>query len=293
MNIPYQVPNIISGGDGKFSGGKLNNFEIKDAAVRTGENIASSINKNITTVTQIFGMYYVAFFLLLFIVVTYFLYIYYSNLSTNVLVKNQVYLLNGPQVIANNDIINPSAISSSYSVWVYLNKIETGKTGTIFQLNNNNSFNIYTPDGKTDQTNGVAALYINDTNGLIFAIKDNSFNVMNTFPYQKWTNVFINIYEFQYYEFYINGKLVKNTFKKDAANTNKPEKDSIIYLGGDTPPPDIILSNFVRWAYTQHHSTVWSNFTIGNNKNDTYNATVMFKNEDNIYKSLSLLGFSR
>jgi hypothetical protein len=291
MNIPYQVPNIISGGDGKFSGGKLNNFEIKDAAVRTGENIASSLNKNITTVTQIFGMYYVAFFLLLFIVVTYFLYIYYSNLSTNVLVKNQVYLLNGPQVIANNDIINPSAISSSYSVWVYLNKIETGKTGTIFQLNKVDGYLAY-DTGKTDQTNGVAALYINDTNGLIFAIRDIYFKVMNTFPYQKWTNIFINIYEFKYYEFYINGKLV-NTFKKDAANTNKPDINSIIYLGGDNPNPDIILSNFVRWAYTQHHSTVWSNFTIGNNKNDTYNATVMFKNENNIYKSLSLLGFSR
>jgi hypothetical protein len=271
MNIPYQVPNIISGGDGKFSGGKLNNFEIKDAAVRTGENIASSINKNITTVTQIFGMYYVAFFLLLFIVVTYFLYIYYSNLSTNVLVKNQVYLLNGPQVIANNDIINPSAISSSYSVWVYLNKIETGKTGTIFQLNNNNSFNIYTPDGKTDQTNGVAALYINDTNGLIFAIKDNSFNVMNTFPYQKWTNVFINIYEFQYYEFYINGKLV-NTFKQKASKT--PNKDSIIYLGGDTQKPDIVISNFTRQPYTQDSATIWNNYIKDSYINSSYDAYV-------------------
>lgn len=495
---------------------------ISNTAIRTGENIASSVNKNITNVTQTFAMYYVAFFLLLFIVITYALYVYYSNLSTNVLVKTQLYLKNGPQKIDSKDIVNPAATSSSYSVWVYLNEKITSGNGTIFQLNNVGKNSGYY-EGKIDFTKkGCFGLYINDKNDLIFSTSDASFITMNNFPPKKWTNIFINIYDYSksnngILETFIDGKLTSNfnlIFNSNNINYNNnienteydticsytvPQKDSLndlqiiineikqsyidcnnniniindtidklytayekltisksglatdnflncinitgnilyniysnnsylknnnnkfdnfyifytnlinkyttpkltkvsvdenvltldyinnlkykdycrnydlenyklqkeklkkwcdnnksnitklylndptktidnswnsilsnidsisisnsikhyellqknpciaqklflnrfpssssqIILGGDDTPPDIILSNFVRWAYTQPHTTIWSNFTMGNNNNDTYDAKLILTSEDNTYKALSLLGFTR
>ena len=224
-----------------------------------------------TVVSQTFRIYYKFIFLSIIILFIYFLYNYTYYFSSNILVREQIYLKMGSKQIKNSDIDNPAATSSSYSVWVYLNKkIESNETGTIFQLNKVDGYWGY-DSGKPNSNNGVASLYINDTNGLIFAIIDKSFNVMNTFPYQKWTNVFINIYEFQYYEFYINGKLV-NTFKQKASKT--PNKDSIIYLGGDTQKPDIVISNFTRQPYTQDSATIWNNYIKDSYINSSYDAYV-------------------
>ena len=276
MNLPSQ---ISSSGVGA-------------AALKTGENLASSVGKNITSVSNTVKAYYVVFFLLLFILVTYGLYIYYSSISTNVLIRNQVFLKNGAITLQNEQINIPSRNSSSYSIWVYLEeKIQNNKKGSIFQLNTGT---ISSYSGGVLGSNGVFALYIDPSENLLFVNTIDKFTVMTQFPLQKWTNIFINIYEMEYYEFYINGKL-NNTFKRSplsdgVSGLNDITKHYTIVLGGDNPLPKIIISNFKRWAYTHTHPTVWSNYTLENN-NDTYNAKISLTSYDGTYKPFILSFF--
>jgi hypothetical protein len=218
------------------------------------------------------------------------LYIYYSSISTNVLVRNQVFLKNGVISLGNEELKISNRNSSSYSIWIYLeDTTQNGKIRTIFQFNENNTTFIgYDNNGKTKNP-CVFALYIDKKERLTFVDSTNQYFIMNDFPPQKWTNVFINIFEMEYYEFYINGKLV-NTFKRETAVFNKPDTKYNIVLGGDADLPKIIISNFKRWAYTHTHPTVWSNYTLENN-NDTYNAKISLTSYDGTYKPFILSFF--
>ena len=80
--------------------------------------------------------------IVLFVFILILLYILFINYaSAYTLVSSPIFLKNGGSQIPKDYITNNSNLTSSYSVWVYLNKkIESNKTGTIFQLNNKNGY---------------------------------------------------------------------------------------------------------------------------------------------------------
>ena len=231
--------------------------------------------------SETFRKYYKLIFLFLVLILFYYLYYYTSYLSGNVLVRNQINLKDGSRNIESTKMDNPASTTSSYSIWVYLNKQVTGisNKGTIFKLNADTSpVATYVDDTKTSKINGVFALYINVDNELIFTDKTTTFTIIPIFPIQKWTNIFINIYQLQYYEFYINGKLV-NTFKQSSNSVIKPSATSTITLGGDNPP--ITISNLKRWSHTKDSATIWNSFVKDNRINSSYETNIPI-NDDNI-----------
>ena len=221
------------------------------------------------------------------LILLYFLFINYA--SGNALVSSPIFLKNGGVPIGKEHILNPANTTSSYSIWVYLNtKISSSSIGNIFQLNKSSGgYKDYAANGNANATYGVVGLYINGSNSLIFTDSSNVFTVMKNFPYQKWTNVSINIHQMLQYEIYINGKLV-NTFKTNS-DTNKPDDNSSIYLGGDTNKPDIIVTKLVRVPKTLDSLTIWNNYLAGNGMaSNTFNAELSIKKEDEVIKNYSL-----
>ena len=247
-------------------------------------SVASSLTNTVSVGSQIFKVYYKYFFLLFIILFIYFLYNYTSYFTSNVLVKEPVYLKQGSKQIKIDTGSLKNYISSSYNIWVYLNKkIDSGKKGTIFQLNNSLVFEAY--NGYL--ANGVVALYIDGSNNLIFTDSQNKFTVMTNFPNNKWTNVAINIHQMLYYECYINGKLV-NTFKT-SGDTNKPNTDFTIFFGGDTPLPDIVINNFTIQPYTQDSETIWNNFVKGSQVNTSYETIIPIGSNNIANKAMNLI----
>ena len=258
----------------------------------------SAVGTNIKSVAQTIQTHYVFIFFIIFIIFSYFLYTYISNISTNVVITKSLYLKDKSyENYPNNKISTPSAKTSSFSVWIYLNSIINDDTssdyGTIFQYINNGSTHItYNNDG-ANSTNCVFALYLKTPGDLIFTIKGQKFTVVEGFPRQIWKNVFINIYDMNSYEFYIDGKLV-NSFLYSVSSTN-PEPNSSIFIGmGVASKIDAVINNLVRWPYTQDSSFIWDNYNVGNKLNKTsYDLTVSIKpQDDTAYKSINLINFS-
>jgi hypothetical protein len=266
--------NIFGGG---IAGTKNEFFVTKSRKIGSGND---SSKNTLFSFSETFRKYYKLIFLFLVLILFYYLYYYTSYLSGNVLVRNQINLKDGSRKIESTKMDNPASTTSSYSIWVYLNNKVTAinKKGTIFQLNNNSGFQTYESGGKANSSNSVFALYINDNNELIFTDKTTTFTIIPIFPIQKWTNIFINIYQLQYYECYINGKLV-NTFKQIADNVNKPTATSTITLGGDNPP--ITISNLKRWSHIKDSATIWNSFVKDNRINSSYETNIPI-NDDNI-----------
>ena len=226
----------------------------------------------------------IIFLVIIVLLLLYLLFIRYTSAYT--LVSSPIFLRNGTTTIANKYIKNATNKTSSYSVWVYLNKqVGTGNVGTIFQLNNTVNFESYS-SSKANDPNGVLALYITPANELKFTTKIDLFTIMKNFPLQKWTNVFINIYEMEYYECYINGKLV-NTFKKSGAPNAPTGSNVTIILGGDAP--DIVVTKLVRNLNTLDALSIWNNYLNGNGMaSTTFNASLSISDKEEVIKNYTL-----
>jgi len=229
----------------------------------------------------------IIFLIVVVLLLLYFLFTRYTSAYT--LVSSPIFLRKGVTTIGHTYIKNPANKTSSYSIWVYLNKkVTNASKGTIFKLNTSSTICTYvnTTDTSTiDTTNGVFALYINANNNLIFTDKTNAFTIMTNFPLQKWTNIFINIYELEYYECYINGKLV-NTFK--TSSVQLPTTTSTIALG-DSNNEDIIVTKLVRQLNTLDALSVWNNYLKGNGMaSSTFNASLSISDKEEVIKNYSL-----
>jgi hypothetical protein len=250
-------------------------------------------NKNVkNNITQIFINHYVFIFFIIFIIFAYFLYSYYLNITTNVIIIKPTYLkeIKNNEIYSVDKITNPASLSSSYSVWIYLNKRPTSnESTTIFRYWNGGNNNIF------------LKLYIDEKNNLYFINNITTrFSVLKSFPIQIWTHIFVNIYNMEYYEFYINGK-IENTFKEqnpDKTNNIPKSGDywqyNKITVGDDGNPSDVVLNDLVRYPYTKNSDEVLDKYNIGNNMNKTsYDFKIFIKQDNDVaYKTINMFNFT-
>jgi len=217
-------------------------------------------------------------------VLLYFIYRIYLYYSRNIVAQNAIYLQNGGVTIDATKINKVSSTSSSISIWVYLNSFNTSSTKQIFSIGG-----------------GVYTMYIDSTSPVLkFDVKMNSgiapssFVITNSFPIQKWVNVFVNINNNNVFEFYLNGKLV-STYSLNGGNVAliSSSAGAGIQIGGSQQPPDIVVTNFIRWPKTTFAPDVWKNYLAGNGTSlFNYNAALSVTQNDTIVNYMSLFNIS-
>lgn len=220
----------------------------------------------------------VIFLIILVILLLVILYMIYNKFSSKSLVNSQYNLSKGALTINNDYIQYPGNGSSSFSVWIYCNKKVSNIT-TIFQYNVLPGYKAYNTGYAV--ANICYALYIDGSNKLMFTnTTTTKYDILDSMPIQKWTNVFINVYNSLYFEFYINGKFVKS-IKSDA--TAKPTSSSSVTIGGDTSSDNVTITQLVRWYYNLDSTKVWNNYLKGNgNMNSSFNADLVIKDSENV-----------
>jgi hypothetical protein len=267
--------------------------KIKDVTNTLSKSTLDLSERSVDKFQNFFNSHYVFIIFVLLCGFTYFLYNYFLNNSAKKVIKNHVDLNNGGFVVSLDNIASKS---SAYNVSIYLKPSPppTTKKCTIFQLNMQGvSFQSYKSDGTVHDTSGICALYIDSSDVLIFSVHDISYNIMDPFPKEIWTNIHINIFNISdvkscAFEFYVNGKLTKTYVPK--TTINQPTNDSKLRIGGDgsNDKGNVIINNFTRWPYTLDHSKVWEIYKTLDD-NTKYNVKINVKSESNdgLYKSIN------
>lgn len=203
---------------------------------------------------------------------------YFGKKST--LISSKLYLKQDTKTIQLTTDQYPAYKTFSYSLWVYMNQDITSLFNIMYFTKDSATTVTYTND--TLGGTGVFGLYLKDNN-LYLCTGDSSNNIMTPFTKQRWVNIFINSFENEYYEVYINGKLIK-TIKSDA-NIPAPTTNSFISLG-DSTKKDVVITKLVRFTKTLDSYSVWNNYLEGNGMSyNKYNASLEVKEDkDTLYR---------
>jgi hypothetical protein len=206
-------------------------------------------------------------------------------------VSTQTYLHSNPPSVALSTLTNSNSMSYYYSLWIYVNNLNQGATGSNNQMGGfpsgltgrgykeaNNIF--YIVDSKTKP---FVSLDINDKAELMVSlvIKGNliSFMISPNFPLQRWEHIIINVNN-SLIEIYLDGKLIRSL--KSPTPPATPTVNSSIFFGTG----DIFIAQLHRNLFLYDANLAYNTYIKGNNgyRVTPYSATFsLLKNNEPTY----------
>jgi len=214
------------------------------------------------------------------VLVSYLIYIYYA--IGNAVLTKAVNLKNGGTIIQNASLNNIGISTSSYSLWVYVNQMSAATN--LFQVSVSGKAPYFSLDLNTSSTLSFTAT--DGTGATPVLSNSKSYDITANFPTQKWVHVFINIDNNKYFDFYINGKLVKSVSYPNQITINSKTTNLAI---GKNSTSDIIVAKFQRFIYIMSPDKVWSEYMKGNGIFvPPYNANITVTKNNQVVKYMSL-----
>lgn len=196
----------------------------------------------------------VLFLGIILIVLIYILYMYFTMNSTTLFSSEK--LFNTKKMV---DITSkPTSTRYAYGIWVYVNEWDSNITKVIFERENNVKLYLdkMSPTLKCDIT--------------MSASDPETVNITDNFPLQKWTHIIVNA-DNQYFDFYLDGKLVKS-IRAHADNSipKQPLKNTQMTLG-DGAAFDAHVTRFYHWNQPIDPHTAWKTYMAGNGQSTLTN----------------------
>jgi hypothetical protein len=196
----------------------------------------------------------VLFLGIILIVLIYILYMYFTMNSTTLFSSEK--LFNTKKMV---DITSkPTSTRYAYGIWVYVNEWDSNITKVIFERENNIKLYLdkMSPTLKCDIT--------------MSASDPETVNITDNFPLQKWTHIIVNA-DNQYFDFYLDGKLVKS-IRAHADNSipKQPLKNTQMTLG-DGAAFDAHVTRFYHWNQPIDPHTAWKTYMAGNGQSTLTN----------------------
>lgn len=186
---------------------------------------------------------------------------FFSGEST--LVTNANLLEGIPSITTDN--LTASA-SRAYGIWIYVNtwkaganKMIFGRAGDVLLYLDANSATLKCKIDPTDTD-------ITNANTTATAI-DNTIDITNNFPIQKWVYVTIVLDSVGIADFYLDGKLVKSVQNTNIATSTAITSNLIYGKGHDT-----FISKFERATKVLGPSDVWAKYMKNNSGTSIRNA---------------------
>ena len=214
-------------------------------------------------------------FIILGIILVIILYILYlSLLPATSIASAQTYLKDKPPPVLTSTLTTPNSTNFYYSVWVYVNNLNSGTDVTMPETLTKTSF---TRDPKSSPNN---IFYLVDSaNNAYLSLDITSSTLLNTsilmdspgmglrqyditpnFPLQRWEHIIISINQ-NYMDLYLDGKLIKS------ANLGK--NPTMPILNTTTPAAirfgtgDIYIAGFQRVPNSIDPQTAWNLYLNG------------------------------
>ena len=199
----------------------------------------------------------VLFLGILLIILIYILYMYFTMSSTTLFSTASLFESQTPVEISSK----PTSTRYAYGIWIYVNGWDTTKNKVIFDRNENVKlyFDNSSPVLKCDIAMSATAA--------------ETVNITDSFPLQKWTHIIVNA-DNQYFDFYLDGKLVKSVRAHAAESIPKvPSKDTKMNLGNTNGGFDAHITRFYHWDQPIDPHTAWKTYMAGNGQSTLTNAT--------------------
>ena len=187
------------------------------------------------------------FLSILIIILIYVLYVYFTMKSTTLVTSASLNETQTPITITSN----PASTRYSYGIWIYINSWDTNKEKIIYTRDGNVKlyFDKLSPVLKCDVTMTQSSVET--------AI------VTDNFPLQKWVHIILSA-DNQYFDFYLDGKLVKSIRAyQENSMPKQPLKDSKMILGG-SDTFDAYTTRFYHWNQPVDPQTAWKTYKEGN-----------------------------
>lgn len=150
--------------------------------------------------------------------------------------------------ISNQDIpFSNSSSSYTFSIWINVNSLPTTETPVFISSDNNIKLSL------DSNSPTLKCTFITNGNS------NKTDLITNNFPIQAWTYITISV-DNQFVDYYLNGKLVKSVYNKDALNKPGTGEKSYIRFG-------ILNASISEFKFNQQASdpqTVWTNYLKGN-----------------------------
>jgi hypothetical protein len=211
----------------------------------------------------------------------YLLYKYFANqpLSTGLVKLDNAG--NSKITIDYEKLTNPGSSTFSYEMWLF---ISTGSPMIFYRG----------ADAKPD-----FGLKISSGKLEIIATKDaaataaNTILSVNTFPYQKWVHVVINVINKKTVELFMNGKLV-DTIESEFDIQHTKTSQLVVGAGGGNPD-NSYLTRFFRTDKVLTADDVWKNYTKGNGVSNVlsnfikYNMNISITKGDELVREMKLI----
>ena len=154
--------------------------------------------------------------------------------------KQQHLLDSSPPAIASNKLASSGAVNFTYTIWVFVNSLNTNSDMTIFNRKDDTHLKLMS-DGK------------------LIAVMGNSkesIDITNNFPLQKWVCVTISVNN-NIMDAYLDGKMVKSVKLKEPYINDSGK--SIEFGNG----VDIYISNFERVPSPTDPKTAYDKYLAG------------------------------
>ena len=237
----------------------------------------------------------VLFLGILLIILIYILYMYFTMSSTTLFSTANLF-----NTVESVEITSkPASLRYAYGIWIYVNGWDTTTNKVIFDRNENVKlyFDDHSPILKCDITMSggsiadAAPVTDSDPTPVVDAVPATAatttattegfssnniktVNITDSFPLQKWTHIIVNA-DNQYFDFYLDGKLVKSirAHATESKSTPKiPSKDTKMNLGNNAPF-DAHITRFYHWDQPINPHTAWKTYMAGNGQSTLTNVT--------------------
>lgn len=187
------------------------------------------------------------FLSILIIILIYVLYVYFTMKSTTLITNASLNETQSPITITSN----PASTRYAYGIWLYINSWDTNKDKIIYTRDGNIKlyFDKLSPVLKCDVT-------MTQSTAETAIVTDN-------FPLQKWVHLIVSA-DNQYFDFYLDGKLVKSIRAyQENSMPKQPLKDTKMVLGG-SDTFDAYATRFYHWNQPVDPQTAWQTYKEGN-----------------------------
>ena len=160
----------------------------------------------------------------------------------------------------------PTSTRYAYGIWIYVNGWDSNVNKVIFDRNDN--VKLY-----FDKLSPVLKCDIAMT-----ATETETVNITDSFPLQKWTHIIVNA-DNQYFDFYLDGKLVKSVRAHATNDTTVgsfpkiPIIDTKMNLGNPTGGFDAHITRFYHWNQPIDPHTAWKTYMAGNGQSTLTSVT--------------------
>jgi len=198
----------------------------------------------------------VLFLGIILIVLIYILYMYFTMNSTTLFSSEKLYGTKKMVEITSK----PTSTRYAYGIWIYVNEWNPSITKVIFDRENN--VKLYLDEASPTLKCDIA----------MSASDPETVNITDNFPLQKWTHIIVNA-DNQYFDFYLDGKLVKSVRAHAANSSPKQPGDNKVQMAlGDNKNFDAHVTRFYHWNQPIDPHTAWKTYMAGNGQSTITNS---------------------